>query len=364
MKEKVKIVLGLFLLFSILSCTKKANEKIEMRTIVDHTGSEISIPKKIKRVVIASLLPLPSVYCLYLGGPEKLVGIPPSSKAAGANSYLAKFYPAIQNISSDFVKNNLVNVEEVLALKPDIVFYNAGNSAERELFVHAGIPCVGFSTKIAGYNTIETYASWIELLSEIFGDTGKAKSIIDYGRNVYKKISERTEKIAQAKKPKVLFLYSCEANSISTYGGNMFNQFWIETCGGINVSENLHGSNTLNMEQIYEWNPDMIFLTNFTPALPEDLYENKIGDFDWSHISAIKNKRVFKNPLGMYRWAPPSSDTPLALQWFAKQMQPEIFSDIDMDSEIKNYFKKFYGVSLQNIDLEKIYHPAREASGK
>ncbi len=118
------------------------------------------------------------------------------------------------------------------------------------------------------------------------------------------------------------------------------------------------------MEQIYNWNPDMIFLTNFTPALPEDLYTNAIGGYDWSSIKAIQKKQVYKNPLGMYRWAPPSSDTPLALQWFAKQMQPELFADIDMDKEIISYFKKFYGVELTKDDLKAIYNPSRAASGK
>ena len=66
----------------------------------------------------------------------------------------------------------------------------------------------------------------------------------------------------------------------------------------------------------------------------------------------------------MYRWAPPSSDTPLALQWFAKQMQPELFADIDMDKEIISYFKKFYGVELTKDDLKAIYNPSRAASGK
>ena len=32
------------------------------------------------------------------------------------------------------------------------------------------------------------------------------------------------------------------------------------------------------MEQIYSWNPDMVFLTNVTSAQPEDLYNNTVGN--------------------------------------------------------------------------------------
>ena len=370
--KKLLIVAAVFVAsICIIGCakkeagTKQSESKVSAtKTIVDHTGTTVVIPANPERVVISSLLPLPSVYCLYLGGPYKLVGMHPSSKAAGKNSYLAKFYPEINDIDSSFVKNNVVNIEQLLELKPDLILYNASNTAEKEMFETAGIPCIGFSTTIAGYNTIETYASWITLLGEIFGDTGRSKEIIEYGRNVEKMVKERTSKLSDDQKPVCLYLYACEENSITTYGGNMFNQYWCETCGGKNASYELKGSNSLNMEQIYNWNPDMIFLTNFTPALPEDLYTNAIGGYDWSSIKAIQKKQVYKNPLGMYRWAPPSSDTPLALQWFAKQMQPELFADIDMDKEIISYFKKFYGVELTKNDLQAIYNPSRAASGK
>ena len=156
--------------------TKQSESKVSAtKTIVDHTGTTVVIPANPERVVISSLLPLPSVYCLYLGGPYKLVGMHPSSKAAGKNSYLAKFYPEINDIDSSFVKNNVVNIEQLLELKPDLILYNASNTAEKEMFETAGIPCIGFSTTIAGYNTIETYASWITLLGDIFGDTGRSK---------------------------------------------------------------------------------------------------------------------------------------------------------------------------------------------
>ena len=116
------------------------------------------------------------------------------------------------------------------------------------------------------------------------------------------------------------------------------------------------------MEQIYEWNPDKIFITNFSAYLPEDLYNNTIEGDDWSHVKAVADGEVYKFPLGMYRWFPPSSDTPLALLWLAQQIQPELFSDIDMDQEIKDYFQKFYQVELTDDDVQTIYNPAREAA--
>ena len=117
-------------------------------------------------------------------------------------------------------------------------------------------------------------------------------------------------------------------------------------------------------EAFIQWNPEYIFITNFSPYLPEDLYENAIEGYDWSEVNAVKNRRVYKIPLGMYRWFPPSSDTPLCLQWMSKVLHPELFGDVDIDKEVAAYFRTFYGVELTADALQAIFNPARAASGK
>lgn len=344
--------------------TKEDSSQVETRVIIDHTGKEIELPKEINRVVISSILPLPSVYCFYRGSSEGLVGMHPSSMAAAQNSFLVQAFPELEKVDTSFVNGADINVEQLMNLKPDIVLYNAANTDEAEMYENAGIKAVGFSTTMSGFNTIETYANWVELLGQIFGETEKANDIIDYGRKVEKEILEKSNKIQEADKPKVLILFKYENGTMITSGKTHFGQYWIESAGGINVAQDLEGTPEINMEQVYEWNPDMIFITNFSSVLPEDLLENKIDGIDWSKVKAVQDKKVYKFPLGMYRWYPPSSDTPLSLMWLAKTIQPEVFQQIDMDKEMKEYYKTYYNIELNDEDLNKIYHPAREASGK
>ena len=61
------------------TAAETVGESTGTRTIVDHTGAEVVLPTEIKRVVISSILPLPSVYCLFRGSADDLVGIHPSS---------------------------------------------------------------------------------------------------------------------------------------------------------------------------------------------------------------------------------------------------------------------------------------------
>ena len=125
----------------------------------------------------------------------------------------------------------------------------------------------------------------------------------------------------------------------------------------------LENSNAvINMEQVYEWNPDIIFITNFTPVQPEDLYENAVGQDDWSPVKAVQDKNVYKLPLGTYRSYTPSTDTHMTLLWMAKQVYPDLFSDVDMTQEVKDYYKELYGVDLSGEQVQRMYHPGREAA--
>ncbi|MCR5437038.1 MAG: Fe3+-citrate ABC transporter substrate-binding protein, partial [Treponema sp.] len=102
MKKSFLAVLGLTMIFNFTGCTKKQadNAKPATRTIIDHTGREVVIPAELNRIVIGSILPLASVYCMYMGSTEKLVGMHPSSMAAAKNSYLATVYPEVTKIDS------------------------------------------------------------------------------------------------------------------------------------------------------------------------------------------------------------------------------------------------------------------------
>ena len=355
---------------SAVAGADKGTSQSATSTIVDHTGVEVVLPAEISRVVILGPMPLPSIYCLYTGSSEQLVGITSTSMSAAQNSLLTKAYPELTTIPTDFEINGVVNIERLLELEPDVVFYAASSTQTRQALDNAGIPAVGFSFTQAGFNTIENYAGWIKLLEQIFSGSNEAGSaraaeIIQYGRDMESMVKERLAGLAQEDKPKALVAYYYdESSGLQVSGANHFGQYWLDTAGGVNVAAQLDGTPTVNMEQVYQWNPDAIFITNFSPYLPEDFYNNVISSDDWSPVAAVEAGRVYKFPLGMYRWYPPSSDTPLSLLWMAKTLHPDLFADIDLDQMIKDYFQRFYNVELTAEDLHKIYNPPREAAGR
>lgn len=333
------------------------------RVIVDHAGNEVTLPEKLDRVVISGLLPLPSVFVQFRGSADEIVGMHPGSMSAAENSYLVNVFPEILEADTSFVVNGAINIEELMKLEPDVVYYSATNVEEYELYKKAGIPAVGFSTTIADYDCVETYAKWIELFGEIYGEQDDAAAIIEEGRQIAAEIQEKTKDLTDEERPDVLILYKYENGSIVTAGSDFFSEYWLDMAGADNVAAEVKSSAEINMEQIYQWDPDMILITNFSPYMPEDLYENAIEGHDWSNVKAVREGQVYKFPLGMYRWFPPASDTPLTLQWLAKTIQPELFADLDMDAEIRDFYQTHYGVELTDEEIEKIYNPTREAAG-
>ena len=333
-----------------------------VRTIVDQVGNEVVLPEKIERVVITSLWPLPSVYTLFQGSAEGLVGMHPAAKAAAEGSMLSKVAD-LSTVETGFIQDGQINAEELMKLNPDLVLYNGANTEEYEILKKAGIPAVGFLANASGdWNTIESISSWMELLGTIYQKEDRAAEIKEMGYDVLEEIQATVSDIPEEEKERVLILYRYSDEQMTVSGSGHFGNFWIEAVGGINAAADVEGSPAVNMEQIYTWNPDKIFITNFSSAMPEDLINNTVDGDDWSSVKAVQDGEVYKIPLGMYRWYPPSSDTPLMLKWMAQKVYPEKFADVDMNTEVKEYYKEFYGIELTDEDVTTIFNPSREAA--
>lgn len=336
------------------------------RTVTDTIGNEVEVPNEINRIAIISTLPLASVFCMIEGSGEKLVGLTPSSKNTALTSFLVRVAPEIENVSTDFASGDTVNVEEVMNLQPDVVFYNtnnAGDSEAAEQLAALGIPCVGFSPMVSGGNTIETFNAWATLIGQVLGNEVKADEIVSYGREIQDMVSERIAGLEpeQVKSAIILANYT---NSAIAAAGKPFGHYWLSAIGAENVAIELETATApVTLEQIYAWDPDVIFLNSFSPFTAEELMTSSaVEGHDWSGLTAVKNGEVYKMPLGVYYWYPPCSDSPLALQWLAKTLYPELFEDIDMDQVIVDYYRDFYGLELTEADLDTLYNPPPESA--
>lgn len=230
----------------------------------------------------------------------------------------------------------------------------------------AGLAAFGISPSKWHYDVIETHNRWMQSLAQLFPEAnGKGELIEKKSREIAKMVADRTKDLPREERARILFIFRYDAKSFVTSGKNFFGQYWCDAVGGINVAEGITADNSnavIGMEEVYGYDPDVIFITNFTAALPEDIYGSKIGGDDWSPVKAVREKRVYKMPLGIYRSYTPSADTPLTLLWMAKRVYPERFKDVDLTTEVKKYYQTVFGVSLTEKQISRMFSPEAAAS--
>lgn len=373
-KKILSLILSGSLVLSLAGCQSTNNtanesskgeaqvEQASTKIVVDHEGVEVEVPTKIDRVVVGNTLPLASILSVYLGGAEKIVGLHPASMTAAESGLLSEVYPEILEAETDFINGSEINIEELLKLDPDIVIGVPKEQAQT--LRQAGIPAVTLSVSNWDYDVLETYDEWIALFDQIFGKSEVSEKVSEYSKEVSKLIEERVSTIDEKDKKKVLFLYKYDDEAIATSGGNFFGQYWCDAVNAVNVAQDSTetGAININMEQVYEWNPDVIIMTNFTSYQPEDLYNDAISGDDWSTVNAVKNGQVYKMPLGLYRTFTPGADTPVTLQWFAKTVYPELFEDVNLEKVTKTYYKDYQNIDMTDEQIKSMYNPSRDSA--
>ncbi|WP_316863301.1 ABC transporter substrate-binding protein [uncultured Cohaesibacter sp.] len=322
--------------------------------IKDMQDREVTIPADPKRIVSIPVV-MPPMLTAVDGTGDRIVGMHPVTQTAVRESVLSRIAPELLDVPTGFIQGGFkVNLEEILKLKPDLVFQVSSEQKEIEKMESVGLPVIATDSG----DFYDYYTGYLDILGKVLGKADRAQQIRDEFDQSLEQIRAKTADIKQEDRPKGLILFNVER--LMATGTGSFANYWLENTGARNVASDIKTSPrgaTVNMEQILSWDPDVIYITNFCSTTPEDLYENKVPGQDWSAVKAVKEKRVYKIPLGIYRWYPPSADSALMLKWMASINQPDLFADIDIREEMKDYFSRLYDFTLSEDDIDHILKP-------
>lgn len=352
------------LLLCMTGCSEgKKTDAAGTHVVVDHNGNKVAVPNDVQRIAVCDIFPLPSVLTVFFDSAEKIVGMAPPSMLAAKSGLLGELYPEILKAETGYIDGANVNIEELMKLNPDVVFYSASNPELGEKLRAAGLAALAVSVNKWDYNAIETLNHWIELFNEVIPQNDKAEKVRKASEEMYDLVQSRVSTLSDEERERAFFLFQYSETNILTSGRKFFGEWWAEAIGAKNVAYELENDNSVavNMEQVYAWNPSLIFITNFNTAVPETLYTNEIGNYDWSEIEAVRNRNVYKMPLGMYRSYTPGVDTPITLIWLAKSAYPELFADIDVVEKTVEYYRDVFGVTLTTEQANSIFAPPASA---
>ena len=381
---KFKKFLSLFLVFTMIvgilgGCSKKdapeknagaknvsSEEKVATKDeagshiVTDHAGHEVEVPNKIEKIVIDQV-PILSTYMAYNEGKAPyIVGYAGSLKQVISGTVLKDMAPELLDATNTVQGQSDLNVEEIMKLKPDVIFYNAKNQDRYEKLSKTGVPCIGFVTMGADTpaDPINRYGEWLKLLEDVFGEKGKMDDFLKAGDNIVKDVEERIAKVPDEKRPSGMILWKYQEGTPIVAGKGTFGDFWLKRLKVKNVAEEAKGYAKVNVEQIYAWNPDVFYLDG--PGLlnikTEDVYNNSIDGFDFSNLKSVKDKRVYNSKLGMWNWLTPNPDAPLVLAWLASETYPDAFKDYDLKKVIKDYYQKWYNYELSDEQIEDMFN--------
>lgn len=381
---KFKKFLSLFLVFTIIGgilggCSKKdapeknaeaknvsTEEKVATKDeagshiVTDHAGHEVEVPNKIEKIVIDQV-PILSTYMAYNEGKAPyIVGYAGSLKQVISGTVLKDMAPELLDATNTVQGQSDLNVEEIMKLKPDVIFYNAKNQDRYEKLSKTGVPCIGFVTMGADTpaDPINRYGEWLKLLEDVFGEKGKMDDFLKAGDDIVKDVEERIAKVPDEKRPSGMILWKYQEGTPIVAGKGTFGDFWLKRLKVKNVAADAKGYAKVNVEQIYAWNPDVFYLDG--PGLlnikTEDVYNNSVEGFDFSNLKSVKDKRVYNSKLGMWNWLTPNPDAPLVLAWLASETYPDAFKDYDLKKVIKDYYQKWYNYELSDEQIEDMFN--------
>lgn len=309
-------------------------------TITDQRGRSVDIAQPVERIASA-VIPAPTIIAAVDGSWDRIVGINESLLQSNRQGIIGKIFPEAtsSNVVSD--RTFTPNMETILSLDPDVMI-QWGDRGEDVIapIEQAGIPTLGLE-----YGTQEDLETWITMFGDMLGKPDRATMLLSMMNTEEKDIRTKISQL-NAPSPTALSLsYSDEKLSVSN--GSDYAQHVFDIAGIINVAKDSEVQDgVVNAEQIIEWNPDIIFLSAFDEATPEDVYNDpRLAD-----VKAVKEKKVYRAPQGVYRWQVPCAESPLFWNWVAELAYDGAFS-VDLPSKTRELISKVYNYELTEDDL-------------
>lgn len=331
----------------LISCLLLSTPAWADRVVTDQIGRQVHIPDAVNRVVILQHQTLN--IAVQLDAMGKVVGVLDEwKKQLGANYVrLAPQLPGLP-MPGGLTK---VNIEELLKLRPDVVFVT--NYAPADMIKQiedSGLAVVAISLlDVSPQEAVKLnpvvkdepaaidagFASGVRLIADILDRKEKGEAMIAATKRSRKLIADRLADLKQSERVPVYM-----ANpDLSTYGHGKYTGLMMERAGARNVADSIAGFKQVTMEDVLAWNPSVIFVQERYPAVVDEIRKTA----SWQTIDAVKGGRIYLMPEYAKAWGYPMPEAmALGELWMAKQLYPERFKDIDMQAQADAYYREFY----------------------
>ena len=281
--------------------TAPAGSAHAYREVIDETGRTVKLPQPVERIV--SLAPNLTETVYALGLQDHLVG----------DTEYCDYPPEAQKKQKVGGTIN-PSIEEVAALRPDVVLMTSINRFETERALdNLNIPVYATDP----HNVEEILSSTIKLAEVL----GAAQNGVTLAGEMQQRLSDLQQRVGELTPRRVLFVVWTEP--LISVGKNTFIADALRKAGAVSIVETTQDWPKVSLEEVVRLQPDfLVFTTQNDEKAPDLVGLSALPG--WRSLDAVRNHRFVMVSDAVNRPAPRIVS---AIEDMAKQLHPEAFVD-------------------------------------
>ncbi|MFV1949497.1 MAG: ABC transporter substrate-binding protein [Anaerolineales bacterium] len=264
MKKTLILLFGI-LLVSACSVMPSPSQPLEITDSTGHTAVLDGIPERVAIAGKATIMVQDAIYLF----PEAIeVVIALENRNQSAFSFLPVVDPGL-NDKDIFEKN--VGPEQIAAVQPEVIIMKSFMADQLgEPLEQLSLPVIYLDLE-----TPEAFYLDLDVLGQVFDNLDRAEELVNYYQERVFKVEQLVAGVSEGQKPTVLVIkYSDSGGEVafSVPPITWLQTRLVEIAGGNPVWKDLDSGGgwvVVNIEQIAAWDPDIVFLIEYSGNAPE-----------------------------------------------------------------------------------------------
>lgn len=307
MKKLLFLIFLLPVLFLFLSgCgqnTAENSENSAYTAIIDQMGRKVLVPDLPQKIVSLSPSNTEIAFALGLGG--RVVGItdhcdyPPETEKI----------PRIGGFANP-------NVEEIIALEPDLVLASSLHEKEVKKLETLHVPVIVLSP-----HSVEDIFEGLTLVGKATGNTKQAQKTISEIKDAFQRVEKKIAALEESKRVRVY--YEVYSEPLMSAGSSSVIHEIISLAGGKNIFSDVHEKYPkVSPEAVINRDPQVIMFPHYhgSEKYMSGLFKERPG---WNEISAVKNGKIYGVNDSIF--SRPGPRVAEAVEEAAKLLYPDLF---------------------------------------
>ncbi|MBQ3103331.1 MAG: ABC transporter substrate-binding protein, partial [Oscillospiraceae bacterium] len=259
----------------------------------------------------------------------------------GQDAYLPDAIDPLPVVGQIFGGKGTLNMEALLASDPQVIIdlgeKKSGIEADLDaLSEQTGLPVIFIEADLPHM------AQAFRTLGALLDEQERCEELAAF---VDKTLAMAEENAAMVTDP-VSIMYTTGETGLDTNAAGSTQAQVIDLIGAENaivVEDVAHknGGNTIGMEQLYHFDPDLIVCA---PTVGVDAL---MADVTWQQLTAVKNGKMVSIPAEPYNFMsnPPSMNMLLGVWWLGNLAYPDLY-DYDMAEVVQEFYSLFWDCQL------------------